>query len=548
MKKLFTLLLAVCFCLTACGSPASESASPSEEAIPKNHFADYSVVIDLYTSMAEAKKAEKAAPAVDSADFGEQDKKVLATLEYVIDTASNITVLGYGYPDLNKDGKDELLLMTTTGRIYAIFTQNASGVVALCGQKGDIYGIDREGWIYSYSLMEQADLVRNTYRRMYLHGESLEGEVYSKTSRKLEDGSVDTSCNRTVNGKTQEIQSYQLQAFCDEYFGMSYGLSMRIKDAGVYIHPLFPEKKDTDGSLGQADFFTYEKVLDTYKKIVSLFGDFNRAQWTMGDYDNLFTFACDEDYRIYNTLLRRGSSRIPYTEPFSFTYPENGDDAFGYSYADLDGNGKDELVLLNDEYDIIAIFTEKDGKAILWELPVSGAYHLWSDGKIRTDASSTHILQYSIYAVKDGLPVREEHSTYDGLTYFSESQGKLEELSREDALKFYQERFHVTDLQFEACNRVHGKLQFIPLFGKTSPGEAHLHTWSQIAYIYGFTLTVTDVQEESISLELAMGNQGESYQTVQLTAQKDGEKYRFETEGLAGSIEFGVTSEWVGSR
>jgi hypothetical protein len=66
-----------------------------------------------------------------------------------------------------------------------------------------------------------------------------------------------------------------------------------------------------------------------------------------------------------------------------------------------------------------------------------------------------------------------------------------------------------------------------------------------MAYIYGFTLTVTDVQEESISLELAMGNQGEAYQTVQLTAQKDGDGYRFETEGLAGSLEFGVSCIWL---
>ena len=42
-----------------------------------------------------------------------------------------------------------------------------------------------------------------------------------------------------------------------------------------------------------------------------------------------------------------------------------------------------------------------------------------------------------------------------------------------------------------------------------------------------------------------MGNQGESYQTVQLTAQKDGEKYRFEAEGLAGSLEFGVSCIWL---
>jgi hypothetical protein len=356
---------------------------------------------------------------------------------------------------------------------------------------------------------------------------------------------VDHSYNRTVNGKTEEIHPRQFQAFYDEYFGMSYGIWMRTKDAGVYIHRLFPEKKDTDGSLGQADFSTYEKVLDTYKKIVSLFGDFNIAQWTMGDYDNLFTFGCDGDYKTYNLLLRRGSSAAPSTERFGSVYPENGDDAYGYSYTDLNGDGKDELVLLNDEYDIIAIFTEKDGKAVLWELPVSGAYRLWSDGKIRTDASSTYILQYSIYAVKDGLPVREEHSTYDGLTYFSESQGKLEELSREDALEFYEERFRVTDLQTEVCNRTYGKLQFTPLFGKTSPGEAHLHTWSQMAYIHGFTLTVTDVQEESISLELATGNQGEAYQTVQLTAQKDGDGYRFETEGLAGSLEFGVSCIWL---
>lgn len=543
MKRLLSILLAVCFCLTACSTPTPEPSVSTPEK-PKNYFFDYDTVIEHYKNLAQAKKDGKPAPVVDTADFGEQDKKVLATLEYVADAASNITVLGYGYPDLNKDGKDELLLTTSTGRIYAIFTQNASGVVALCGQKGDIYGIDEAGWIYSYTRMEQADLVRDTYRRMYLHGESLQGEVYSKTSRKLEDGSVDNSCNRTVNGKTEEIQSYQFQTFYDEYFGMSYGVWMRTKAAGVYIHRLFPEKKDTDGSLGQADFSTYEKVLDTYKKIVSLYRNFDKSKWLTGEYDNLFVFASDADYTIYTRLLRRGSSRAPSTEPLGFTYPESGDNAYGYSYSDLDGDGKNELALITDQYEIIAIFTEKNGKAALWELPTSGSYLLWTDGKIRTDASSTHILQYGIYAVKDGKAVREEYVTYDGVVYLREKEGKLEELARDKALKYYNEEFHVSDLPAEVCNRMAG-LAFVPLFGKPVLGEEYLHQWTQMAYINGISLTVTEVKEGQISFDLTVGDDGKPYETVQITAHKDGDVFVFDTQEIAGSLELGVGCIWL---
>ena len=546
MKKILCLLLAVCYCLAACSTIPSEPASsvPSSESAPKNHFADYGVVIDLYTSMAEAKRAEQDAPTVGSADLGEQDKKVLATLEYVIDTASNITVLGYGYIDLNKDGKDELLLMTSTIRIYAIFTQNASGVVALCGQKGDVYGIDKTGWIYSHTRMEQADLVRETCRRMYLHGESLQGAAYSKTSCKQEDGSVDHSYNRTVNGKAEEIHPRQFQAFYDEYFGMSYGIWMRTKDAGVCIHRLFPEKKDTDGSLGQADFSTYEKVLDTYKKILSLFGDFNISKWTMGDYDNLFTFGCDGDYKTYNLLLRRGSSAAPSTERFGSVYPENGDDAYGYSYTDLNGDGKDELLLTNDRYSVIAVFTQKDGKAILCDLPIRGSYQIWTDGKIRIDSSTTNILRYSIYRVTDGAAATEDCVTFDGFTYYREKNGKISELSGEEALEFRDREIEVSDLPMNACNRASG-VGFIPLFGRTSPGMEHLATWSQSAYIFGLTFTVAEVAEDSVSFTIKYENEGEEPMTIDAVATKDGDMYTFDTDGLAGSLEFGVQCIWL---
>ncbi len=543
MKKILCLLLAVCFCLAACITPSSEPSVSTPEK-PKNYFFDYDTVIEHYKDLAQAKKDGKAAPAVDTADFGEQDKKVLASLEYVIDKATDVTELGYGYPDLNKDGREELLLLSTKSRVWAIFTANKDGALAICDYRDGFYGIDSEGWIYSYTYMEQPDMVKNAYRRVYLRGEALEGFVYSSTARRLEDGSEERSYTRTVNGKTEEIQARQLNAFYDNYFGPGYGVTERTKEAGIYCHRLFPVENNTDENLGQADFSTYEKVLETYRKMIPLFRDFDRAKWQNGHYDNLFTFGGEGDYKTYNLLVRRGSSAAPSTERFSSVYPENGDDAYGYSYKDLNGDGKDELLLTTDQYSIIAVFTQKDGKATLCDLPLRGSYRIWTDGKIRIDSSTTHILRYSIYRVTDGAAAAEDCVTYDGFTYYREKDGKISELSREEALKFRDEELEVSDLPTNECNRASG-MGFIPLFGRTAPGEEHLASWSQSAYIYGLTFTVTNVTEDSVFFTIKYGNEGEEPMTMDAVAKKDGNVYTFVTDGLAGSLEFGVQCIWL---
>jgi hypothetical protein len=86
---------------------------------------------------------------------------------------------------------------------------------------------------------------------------------------------------------------------------------------------------------------------------------------------------------------------------------------------------------------------------------------------------------------------------------------------------------------------------FIPLFGRTSPGMEHLATWSQSAYIFGLTFTVAEVAEDSVSFTIKYGNEGEEPITIDAVATKDGDVYTFDTDGLAGSLEFGVQCIWL---
>lgn len=102
-----------------------------------------------------------------------------------------------------------------------------------------------------------------------------------------------------------------------------------------------------------ADFSSYAAIWETYKKVAVCVDDFRVVAWQGDAYDELFIYPDDRSFEYYIRLLLAANYGSRY---------------MGYDEIDLNGDGQDELVLLGEDYRIKAIFTPKDGEAILLDL------------------------------------------------------------------------------------------------------------------------------------------------------------------------------------
>ena len=117
------------------------------------------------------------------------------------------------------------------------------------------------------------------------------------------------------------------------------------------------------------DFASYESILETYKKLIEIRPNPYRWLW---DYPELaesalplFTFASEEaKNEFYHLAALTNEYYVDGRSSGYEWYTTNATATFGYTYRDLNGDSSDELILLTEDYKLLAIYTLKDGKPI----------------------------------------------------------------------------------------------------------------------------------------------------------------------------------------
>ena len=508
MKNIFIALLltVVLFCFSACTKQNEEptdlpTAAPTERPTDAPaELTTYEAIIVRYTELLKTKKESGELPPLDDG-ADEIEKEIYSVVEW----ASDADRMGYAIKDLDGNGIEELVLLRDDCMPLSLFTVDGERPVSLEQEGISIIAIHRDGYVNgSYKNEERGE---NGVFFKKINGSSLEGfELISVGNGE------EKSYYKAMDGERVETDSAEWNRIY-EMMTTVYGdrIKATTKSAGLrFIYALEGNRSDPDAQ--ELDFSSYDAVLESYERIIGVLLDYDQKKWFEGEYDALFEFESDEDYYIFQDLLLT----IARNKPDS--YKEGSENSFGYAKKDLDGNGVEELILMSDSYSLIAIFTEKDGKAVLVSA-FAGDYETWLDengaihDRYATEGISEYDAQYSI-RVLDGdrlcdelvFGVEFDPMRLENLLYKLEG-GKKNEITTEnyfDLIDQYETREDLSEVELEYSKRVSG-VEFIPLFEKTPAllGECvHTNMTDEFGYLDNMTLNVTEVGEDYILFDL----------------------------------------------
>ncbi len=566
MKKTFRIAMLFCLALamilsTVACKPTSEEPPASE----KTYRELYDGIIAQYTALLTAKQNGEELTAPNTEGMSDREVAITEAVFGIVDACENIEDLekyGYGYQDLDGNGIPELMLLTQYLTVKAIFTISGKTPILLeanCAPNHAIYFTSKNHFLMMTEKI--ADNIQEfTSYTFHVSGDKLVydaiyGDVYNADSKELIEMFQMVDGNRVII----DLQTYkELNWEYREMLNGGYRPEMKLHSPRIYL-PL-AEKVATE-NLPTVDFSSYATIRETcYKISAFLLDGFKHSDWVKGEYDDLFAFQSDTAFEYYNYLL--------------YIIHYRGNDHLGYDEIDLNGDGQDELVLLDEDYDIRAVFTQKDGVPVLLEELSKGVAWLDDQGLIHVDREEYYELEYSLYDFAKNGDLDLVYAIFlagNGNRYLTRN-GWTKEITFEESLEIHDD-YQCYPEYFEAneYTRNVSNLTYTPVWEETSdPLETVVtKTWYNYAELektsgkdmaqsstymtfenvtevqmdvnfkYAFTFCYPDPDKENYHLS----NTTESF--LKVTAHKENGVFVFDEGGVKGRIELGYEHVWL---
>ncbi|MBR6782621.1 MAG: hypothetical protein IKM33_05440 [Clostridia bacterium] len=546
---------------------SAAACSTSTQSYEKQKAA-YDGIIAEYTALLTAKQNGEELSAPDTRRMNEREAAIAEALYGIVDWQGAETVgdLGYGFKDMDGNGTPELILLSRYTSIRAVFTLVKGKPVLLeaCFGKGShfIFATNNRFFMGRKTVTDNIEEMK--FYTCHVDGgkmayDSVYGHVYDQEKKET------LEYYQMVDGNRVIIDEETFNVLYREHrYVTAYSNGEMAKLEAPYIHLPLAEPVFTE-NLPVADFSTYDAVLKTYTAISACVESFNSSQWVCGGYDNLFTYPDDLSYEYYNRLLYAAYHNAYYE---------------GYDEIDLNGDGQDELVILNEDYTIKAIFTMKKGKPVLLDSFAYETYLLDEEGRIHADRLDSKEIEYSLYEfTKEGdyrlvYSILATSGGYEGHYYLTEdgqtqaiTYEKFKEIYEGEHRNCYTEPFEVYEYSRSVSN-----LTYTPL---TPPTEdlirtAASKTWYKSASLdktsgekygaysntyvtfenvtntqmgvhvkYAYTVLYPDPDRENYLL----GETTESY--LDFTAHAENGIFTFDGNGIKGHLEFSNKYLWL---
>jgi len=539
--------------------PTSDSqnqapSTPTPES-PDVLAAQYESLVFRYTELLTQKINETATVQAAASDL---DDAVLTLLDRVVAECRDPQAMGYATKDINSDGVDELVLLDEKCNLYALFSIY-DGKLIVVDSLMYYASIDEKGNIYRlYDEMDGDTVIRSvTYQKRLQNGALIGTELC------LEAQNGERVYYHVENGVRTDISFEQYDVYCRRY-------SPDRTDTKMAGFRFVSATKEPDLSIPEVNLSTYDAILDTYRAIITLKWEDSyrnwRTPWTDGEFDRIYRFVNNETYETYTKLFYATWMYRTSAAEFSFLYLEDAKYAYGYAKKDLNGDGVEELILLTETYDVIAIFTLKNGKAVMLDR-FDGNRYAWIDeqGLVHVhhmmSADFDRSNESYLFEIVDGTWQTKLAIGYWNDSSFNRQYYRLENGNRVMITEAEWETLDAkimnvssswSHMQYTASR---AGLQFVRLFDWTPTTEGLEGKQYQKA---GFTtigdsgalriqsVTATQIRFEMDYTKFREDSPTVAYEeTLSLTATLTDGEYRFQTDDVSGKIEFGVTGAFV---
>ncbi len=564
MKKIFVTLLCLFLLLTAAACTQDPEKSYEEQK------SLYDGIIEEYTALLTAKQNGEELPAPDTEGMDEREAAITDALYLVVTACESPENMAYTYKDMDSNGTPELLLLTypyvtpSLPSLRAIFSlDKKSPVLLACAGEEEDWYFDTKGQVFvtTYTVLdEEKKQCEATNAHFYVKDAKLVQDTLYGLSWIIKNNRHESyQYFELIDGQRQPVDEERyhiLSSDFDEAIEYAETLEQKLNSPRIF----YPLTEQTE-SPPAADFSTYAAIRETYKAISSCIEDYDDSKWYAGKYDHLFSYPDEQSFNIYNRLL--------YTA-YNGAYDE------GYDEIDLNGDGQNELVIMNEDYTIKAIFTQKKNKPVMLGAFPNASCWLDDQGLIHVDRIDYYELEYSLYEfTKDGnfnliysLLLAENGNRY--LT----KDGKTEKISFEESLEIYYDDYCRYTEPFEAheYTRSVSDLTYTPLFEMTDDFRkaATEKTWQKHASLdktsgkewgawsntyvtfenvtdtqmdvnfkYVFTFSYPDPDRENYLLN------DSTESNLKLTASNRDGVWVFEGEGVKGHLEFSHKYLWI---
>ena len=562
MKHIVKYTLALFICTLALLGLVA--CAPSELSYEEQKTA-YNGIIEEYTALLTASLNGEELPVPDTKDMDEREAAIAETLYGVVaagkggEAAKN---MGYGFKDMDGNGTPELLLLSRSTSIRAVFTLSGKKPILLEVNYGSgttfLFGEDNRFLLMRDTVIDNIEEAE--FYTCHVDGDKMVydavyGAVYDMEQKEILEYYQMVDGNRTAIDK--ETYDKLNQEYRNTYHAAYYTAAKLI--APRMIYPL----AEQTGNPPPADFSTYDAIKATFKEMVAYMPEAEKKFHT-GELDNCFTFDSDAEFETYNLLFYLAYRYSPDKGTFVSAYPENGEKSYGFCEIDLNGDGSDELLLMTDDYRIFSIFTTVKGKVV----PVEG----YADFAMEWDLKGMdregrfygfNIPDYglgrerAVFAVTaDGKLTKTLHlmevwmSEDDG--YFKFENGEKIRLTEEEYNTLRAEQYDKFDMTRDGSGgeivRNCTDIVFTPFF--ETPTADHMPAddpWVNLAYGIQDRLYLKAVEKDSTGFIWAeFDGMGEKVGVlVSDTATLTDGKYVFEENGVKGYLEFGVYKVWL---
>ena len=565
MKKIISILICVFILLSAvsCSSPMPpQKEQPPEPVVEQKE--PYDDIISEYTALLTSKHNGEALSLPSAEGKSEREIAISETLYGIVDTCKDAKAaegMGYAFKDMDGNGTPELILLTQYTSIKAIFTisDNVPILLEANYEKGNAFYFAPKNRFFMARDTVTGSIEEATFYTCRVVGDKMEydaiyGKVYDQSKKET------LEIFQIVNGKRTAIDE---ETFDELYLEQAKTTRPGYSDTLKLLSPRirFPLKANVKNeNLPIADFSSYAAIRETYKKIAVCLDKFESMKWHVGEYDDLFSFPNDLSFEYYARLLYAAY---------------HGAYGIGYDEIDLNGDGQDELVLMNEDYRIKAIFTQKDGVPVLLDAFAYETCWLDDKGFIHVDNEEVYELEYSLYDFTRNGEYNLIYSILiadNGKRYLTKD-GKTEEISFEKSLEIYYDDYCRYSEPFEPHEQTRNvsALTHTPL---TAPAEDLINaaadkTWHKYAKLgersdkemqrSNTYLTFKNVTDDQVTLSLKYvftfsypDPNRENYYlddttetTLEISARNEGGVLVFNESGVKGRVEFGHKYLWL---